>query len=151
MSSPLARAHSTNRGHRRLRHQALALAAAGALVLAACGGDDDSEGGDTTEASAETTAAEATDTTVAAGTSETTAAAGSTAPGATGTDYSEPPTELTVDGELSAVPEKKEVAFIVCADPSCTTLAGFLEETMDVLGWDLTTVNASATDPGAAV
>lgn len=148
MSSPLARAHTSNRAHHRLRHQALALAAAGALVLAACGGDDSSDS-DTTEASAESTAAGAT---VA---SETTAAAGTTGSTVAGADaandYSQPPTELTVDGKLSAVPEKKEVAFIVCADPSCTTLAGFLEETMDVLGWDLTTVNASATDPGAAV
>jgi ribose transport system substrate-binding protein len=84
---------------------------------------------------------------VAAGSSETTAAA------ATGgaTDYSEPPTELTVDGELSAVPEKKEVAFVVCADPSCATLAEFLKESTGALGWDLTTINASATDPGAAI
>jgi ribose transport system substrate-binding protein len=147
MSSPLARAHISNKGHHRLRHQALALAAAGALVLAACGGDDDSDSGDTTEASAETTAAAATVTTVAAGSSETTAAA------ATGgaTDYSEPPTELTVEGELSAVPEKKEVAFVVCADPSCATLAEFLKESTGALGWDLTTINASATDPGAAI
>lgn len=152
MSSSLARAQKSERGRQRLRHQALALAAAGALVLAACGGDDSSDSADTTAASAESTAAAATGSvvTVAADASDTTAAAGAD-DSADASAYSERPTGLTVDGALSAVPEKKEVAFIVCADPSCTTLAGFLDETMDVLGWDLTTINASATDPGAAV
>ena len=154
MRSPLARTYESRRGPRRLHRQALALAAAGALVLAACGGDDSSDS-DTTTASAATTAASGSDTTVAADSTATTAAdstATTVAGGDSGAgDHSEPPTGLTVDGKLSAVPEKKKVAFIVCADPSCTTLASFLKESTGALGWDLTTINASATDPGAAI
>lgn len=154
MRSPLARTNESRRGPRRLRHQALALAAAGALVLAACGGDDSSDDSDTTTASAVTTAASGSDTTAAADSTATTAAdstATTAASGAGAGDHTEPPTGLTVEGKLSAVPEKKKVAFIVCADPSCTTLAEFLKESTGALGWDLTTINASATDPGAAI
>jgi ribose transport system substrate-binding protein len=65
--------------------------------------------------------------------------------------YATPPTTVPTLAALPRKPAKKKVGFVVCADPSCTILAGFLKTTTRALGWELVTVNASATDPGAAV
>lgn len=66
-------------------------------------------------------------------------------------EYSTPPTEIVQTEPLSQVPESKSVAFIVCADPTCTILGDFLEETVESFGWDYTGINAPATDFGSAV
>src|SRR3546814_13763793 len=66
-------------------------------------------------------------------------------------EYQEAPTEITQTEPLTAAPEKKSVAFIVCADPTCTVLADALKEAVTSFGWDFTAINAPATDFGSAV
>jgi ribose transport system substrate-binding protein len=67
------------------------------------------------------------------------------------TKYSAVPTAIVQTEPLKSKPPKKKVAFIVCSDPSCVALAGFLKDATTALGWDLTTINASPTDPGSAI
>jgi ribose transport system substrate-binding protein len=98
------------------------------------------------------------------GTKSTTAGGAATtaaSPGAAGGDiaaakanatkYAAVPTQIVPTVALSAKPAKKKVGFVVCASPSCVPLAGFLKDATSSLGWSLTTVNASATDPGSAI
>jgi ribose transport system substrate-binding protein len=61
------------------------------------------------------------------------------------------PTQIVPTVALSAKPPKKKVGFVVCSSPSCVPLAGFLKDATAALGWSLSTVNASATDPGSAI
>jgi ribose transport system substrate-binding protein len=62
------------------------------------------------------------------------------------------PTAIKQTSALSKVPPKgKKVGFVVCADPSCTVLAKYLKDAATTLGWSVVTVNASATNPGAAI
>lgn len=63
----------------------------------------------------------------------------------------EVPTAIVQTEPLSKVPGKKSVAFIVCADPTCEILSGFLEDAVSTFGWDFTAINAPATDYGSAV
>jgi ribose transport system substrate-binding protein len=65
--------------------------------------------------------------------------------------YQSVPTQIVPTAALASKPPKKKVGFVVCSSPSCVPLAGFLKEATDTLGWSLTTVNASATDPGSAI
>jgi ribose transport system substrate-binding protein len=65
--------------------------------------------------------------------------------------YSTPATEIVQTEPLSQPPDPLKVAFIVCADPSCVVLDGFLEEAVTALGWEYTSINAPATDFGSAV
>jgi ribose transport system substrate-binding protein len=128
-------------------HQRFAAAAfvAVGLLVAACGSDK----------------AKTTTTTVAPATSASTAA---TTAGATGTSaaagddtatlvatYKTVPTGIVQTAALSKKPDKKKVTFIVCADPSCVALAGYLKEAVGAMGWDFTSINAPATDFGSAV
>lgn len=66
-------------------------------------------------------------------------------------EYQDAPTDIKQTEPLSATPEKKSVAFIVCADPTCTVLGDALEGAITELGWDYTGINAPATDFGSAV
>ncbi|MEU7828875.1 MULTISPECIES: hypothetical protein [unclassified Nonomuraea] len=59
-------------------------------------------------------------------------------------------TALAACGTISE-PASQKVAFVQCADPSCAILAGYLDEAVKARGWELVTVSATATDPGAAV
>lgn len=65
--------------------------------------------------------------------------------------YLTPPTSIMQATPLTGVPPKKKVAFVQCADPSCATLATYVKDATGALGWDLITVSATATDPGAAI
>jgi ribose transport system substrate-binding protein len=65
--------------------------------------------------------------------------------------YLKQPTGIVQSERLKSAPPKKKVAFVQCADPSCAILAGYFGEAVKALGWDLVTVSATATDPGAAV
>jgi ribose transport system substrate-binding protein len=67
------------------------------------------------------------------------------------TKYLKQPTSIVQSTPLKSAPPKKKVAFVQCADPSCAILAGYLDEAVKALGWELVTVSATATDPGAAV
>jgi ribose transport system substrate-binding protein len=93
----------------------------------------------------------------ASGASATTAASSGAASGgvaaaqANAAKYAAVPTQIVPTVALSAKPAKKKVGFVVCSSPSCVPLAGFLKAATDSLGWSLTTVNASATDPGSAI
>jgi ribose transport system substrate-binding protein len=123
---------------RPFRPTLLALAVVLALAAAACGSDSDDSDSGSAGSDSETSDTAAASTELA---SLETAVA----------DYSAVPTEIVQTEPLTAKPPKKEVAFIVCADPSCVPLAGFLEDATTALGWDLITINATATDPGAAI
>ena len=123
---------------RPFRPALFALAVVLALVAAACGSDSDDSDSGSASSDSETSDTAAVSTELA---SLETAVA----------DYSAVPTEIVQTEPLTAKPPKKEVAFIVCADPSCVPLAGFLEDATTALGWDLITINATATDPGAAI
>jgi ribose transport system substrate-binding protein len=97
-----------------------------------------------------------TKSTTSGGTTTTAASSGAAggdvaAAQANATKYAAVPTQIVPTVPLSAKPAKKKVGFVVCSSPSCVPLAGFLKEATASLGWSLTTVNASATDPGAAV
>ena len=65
--------------------------------------------------------------------------------------YLTPPERIVQSTPLTSVPPKKKVGFVQCADPSCATLATYVKDATGALGWDLITVNATATDPGAAI
>lgn len=65
--------------------------------------------------------------------------------------YQEEPTSILQTEPLSKAPEKKSVAFIVCADPTCSILGDFLKEAVESFGWDYVGINAPATDFGSAV
>ncbi len=134
---------------RHRRHAAAAFVAAG-LLVAACGSDSAN--------SNTTTAASAASASTAAGSTATTAAGGTETSAATGGDtqalvaqYKTVPTEIVQTESLSKKPDKKKVTFIVCADPSCVALAGYLKEAAGALGWDFESINAPATDFGSAV
>ncbi|MCW2498458.1 MAG: hypothetical protein JWN87_134 [Frankiales bacterium] len=116
------------RGKRILAPAVLALVA---VLATACGSSDSGAAADPPKASASSTDLQAAKANLAA--------------------YSSPPQVLPDRDALPSKPPKKKVGFVVCADPSCVKLAGFLKTTTTALGWDLQTVNASATDPGAAV
>jgi ABC-type sugar transport system substrate-binding protein len=130
----------------RKAHRLLAVPAALAMILAACGDDNDS--------SSNTTAA-ATETTVAGGT-ETTAAAGET-PEAAGLARA----QLVVDANttapdkigptipLDSVPEAKTVAWLQCSLPSCAAIGVGFKNATDALGWKLEVVSYD-TDAAAA-
>jgi ribose transport system substrate-binding protein len=113
------------------RASALAAGAAVTLALAACG--DGSE-----EASSASGVPSANPEIVAAAQANL-------------TKYLAPPTSIVQSTALTSVPPKKKVAFVQCADPSCATLATYVKDATGTLGWDLITVNATATDPGAAI
>lgn len=97
------------------------------LLLAACSSSDDS--GDTTSGSGQVSQ-EVKDNVA---------------------KYAEQPTSIIPTEALSKKPEKKSVAFIVCADPTCSILDGFLKEAVSNFGWDYKSINAPATDFGSAV
>jgi ribose transport system substrate-binding protein len=61
------------------------------------------------------------------------------------------PTSIVQSVPLTQAPPAKKVGFVQCADPSCATLATYVKEATGALGWSLVTVNATATDPGAAI
>jgi len=61
------------------------------------------------------------------------------------------PTSIVQSAALTKVPPKKKVGFIQCADPACAKLATYIKEATGALGWNLVTVNATATDPGSAI
>jgi ribose transport system substrate-binding protein len=110
-----------------------------ALAATACGSDS-------TNAS--------TKTTTTPGTSTTTGASSPTldAAKANAEKFTVKPTTIKQTKALSKVPPKgKKVGFVVCADPTCVILGKHLKAATDKLGWSLTTVNASATNPGAAI
>ena len=100
-------------------------------VLAACGSSDSSDGGGASASGA--------------------APANVAAAKAAADKYSSVPTSIVQDVPLGAVPPKKKVAFIQCADPNCATLAGFMKDATGALGWDLVTFSASGGDFSAAI
>ena len=61
------------------------------------------------------------------------------------------PAGIVQSTALTKVPPKKKVGFVQCADPACAKLATYVKEATGALGWSLVTVNATATDPGAAI
>jgi len=61
------------------------------------------------------------------------------------------PTSIPQSVTLTKVPPHKKVGFVQCADPACAKLATYIKTATGALGWDLVTVNATATDPGAAL
>jgi ribose transport system substrate-binding protein len=61
------------------------------------------------------------------------------------------PTNIVQSTALTKIPPKKKVGFVQCADPTCATLATYIKEATGALGWSLVTVNATATDPAAAI
>ena len=61
------------------------------------------------------------------------------------------PTSVPQSVPLTKVPPHKKVGFVQCADPACAKLASYIKAATGALGWDLVTVNATATDPGAAI
>ena len=61
------------------------------------------------------------------------------------------PTSIEQSAKLAKVPPTKKVGFVQCADPACAKLATYVKEATGALGWSLVTVNATATDPGAAI
>ncbi|RZL23103.1 MAG: sugar ABC transporter substrate-binding protein [Rhodococcus sp. (in: high G+C Gram-positive bacteria)] len=66
-------------------------------------------------------------------------------------EYQDAPAAIKQTEPLNAAPAKKSVAFIVCADPTCTVLGDALSEAVKSFGWDYTGINAPATDFGSAV
>lgn len=95
------------------------------LVLAGCGDDDDS------------TAAEGE--------------AASDGQGASGIEVvTTPPEEMTVTEPLPSAPEPKSVAFVNCPVPSCQDNEPYLQDALDVLGWDLTITTYDAAAPASA-
>jgi ribose transport system substrate-binding protein len=126
-----------------------AVVAVVALVSAACGSSSNSSsGGGTTAAPSESAGSAAT----TGGSTASSAAGGELdAAKATVDKYSTVPTAIVQTEPLKSKPPKKKVAFIVCSDPSCVALAGFLKDATTALSWDLTTINASPTDPGSAI
>jgi len=117
-----------------LSRRLAASAAAGLLILAlsACGDD-----------TARTTAA-------AAG-APTADQASLAAAQANVDKYLAAPTSIPQSVTLTKVPPHKKVGFVQCADPACAKLATYIKTATGALGWDLVTVNATATDPGAAL
>ena len=65
--------------------------------------------------------------------------------------YLAAPTSIQQSVTLTKVPPHKKVGFVQCADPACAKLATYIKAATGALGWDLVTVNATATDPGAAI
>jgi len=65
--------------------------------------------------------------------------------------YLAAPTSIQQSVTLTKVPPRKKVGFVQCADPACAKLATYIKAATGALGWDLVTVNATATDPGAAI
>jgi ABC-type sugar transport system substrate-binding protein len=110
------------------RHSKVLVAtlAVAALGLASCGDDDD--GG--------------------------TAAAGEAAGSGEGASDIEvvtsPPEEMTVTEPLPSAPEPKSVAFVNCPVPSCQDNEPYLQDALDVLGWDLTITTYDAAAPASA-
>ncbi len=102
-----------------------------ALVLAACGSNSDS----TSPAASQGPASDASLAAAKANLSK----------------YLTPPTSIVQSTPLKSAPPKKKVAFVQCADPNCAILAGFVKEATAALGWSLTTLSATATDPGSAI
>jgi ribose transport system substrate-binding protein len=113
----------------------VALAVVVTLVGVAC-----SSGGSTKVASSPSSSVSA------AGTSSGVAAAKAVAD-----KYSTVPTKIAQTVPLTSKPPHKKVAFIVCADPSCAALVPYMKAATTSLGWGLTLINASATDPGSAI
>ena len=102
--------------------------------------------------SAKTSSAKSGGSATTAATTASTASSDSTAAAqANAAKYSTVPTQIVQTVALPSKPPKKKVGFVVCASPSCVPLAGMLKNATDALGWSLTTVNASATDPGSAI
>src|SRR5688500_14838893 len=66
-------------------------------------------------------------------------------------DFSEVPTEIAVDQPLSQAVPAKNVGFVICGEPGCAIFEEYWTELVDLLGWELTTVNATVEDPGSAV
>ena len=130
----------------RHRRFAPAVFVAAGLLVAACGSD---KAKTTTTAAAPATSASTTPAT-AAGSTETSAAAGGDST-ALVAQYKTVPNGIVQTAALSKKPDKKKVAFIVCADPSCVVLADYLKEAVGAIGWDFTSINAPATDFGSAV
>jgi ribose transport system substrate-binding protein len=120
--------------------------AALALAVTACGSDSDSTSSTTTPTTPGTSAASTAPTT--AGTSS----ASLDAAKANAEKFTVKPTAIKQTKPLTKVPPKgKKVGFVVCADPTCVILGKHLKAATDKLGWELTTVNATATNPGAAI
>jgi ribose transport system substrate-binding protein len=62
------------------------------------------------------------------------------------------PTSISQTVSLTKTPPKgKKVAFVQCADPVCAKLTDYMKDAAGALGWSVVTVNATATDPGAAI
>ena len=124
----------------------LAVMAVAGIVVGACGDD---------EKSTDTTAGGSTETTAAGGT-ETTAAGGEDAGLAAARANVE--AHLTADGAigvtipLTAVPEKKTIAWMECDVPTCAAYLtpGFKAATA-ALGWDLQIFPMTSTDPGPGI
>ncbi len=106
-----------------------------ALFLAACGSDSDSA---STPAATAANPAPTSDASLAAAKANL-------------AKYLTPPTSIVQSTPLKSAPPKKKVAFVQCADPNCAILAGFVKDATAALGWSLTTLSATATDPGSAI
>jgi ribose transport system substrate-binding protein len=120
----------------------LAVAGVAALLATAC----------SSTSKTATPAAGATATTASAPASSAESASGSIAAAQANVGkYANVPAQIVQTTPLASKPPKKKVGFMVCSSPSCVPLAGMLKNATDSLGWSLTTVNASATDPGSAI
>ena len=57
--------------------------------------------------------------------------------------YMERPTSIGIDAPIEkGIPEAKNVYYMQCSVPSCQEMADTIRESMDVVGWKLTTVDA---------
>lgn len=143
--------NTTSRATRRVLAATIALA----TLTAACGSDDDTTSDDgTTESSTDTGSTDTGSDTTATGTDDSADTGGGgdiSEFEARVAEYQDPPTDINQTEALTAPLEPKKVTFIMCSDPTCQVLDGFLKEAITTLGWEYQSVSATATDPGAAV
>jgi ribose transport system substrate-binding protein len=114
-------------------------------VTTACGSSSKS-----TATNSSPTATNSSLTTATAGAS-TSADAGIAAAKAFVTPFETAPSDIGTTAAPTRKPPKKKMVFIACADPSCATLATYMQGAAAALGWDDVTINATATDPRAAI
>lgn len=132
-----------------VKFKALGLIAGAAVALAACSSSGGTTGGDQ---STNSTGAGSQAVSSAGGNDAAGGGAGLTAAKANAAKFAAIPTKINQTVPLKSAPPKgKKIGFVVCADPSCTILSNYLKQATTALGWQLVTVNASATDPGAAI
>lgn len=108
---------------------AAGLVAVGALLLTSCSAADDPPPSDTAPSDTGSSEVDA----VAAASQEWVE------------PYMERPTSIGIDDPIAGdIPTDKEVYYLQCGAPACQETADTIRESMDVIGWDFTTVDAGA-------